>query len=104
MPSSADILRARYASRLPSTLADLAGPAQGRVDLPLHVAWSGPRGSGASRSPTSLRARHFDTRVEAQRVVYTFDCLVNGYPGSGTHPNIVGVTGFYVLELTARLS
>ncbi|MEV2193642.1 hypothetical protein AB0I02_22030 [Streptomyces phaeochromogenes] len=43
VPSSADILRARYAGRLPSTLADLAGPAHGRVDLPLHVAWSGLR-------------------------------------------------------------
>lgn len=43
VPSCADILRAGYASRLPGTLADLAGPAHGRVDLPLHVAWSGLR-------------------------------------------------------------
>jgi lysophospholipase L1-like esterase len=48
----------------------------------------------------------FDTRVDAQRAAYTFDGLVNGYPGSGgsgTHPNIAGITGFYVPVLTARL-
>ncbi|MDT0342650.1 SGNH/GDSL hydrolase family protein [Streptomyces sp. DSM 44938] len=48
----------------------------------------------------------FDTRVEAQRAAYTFDSLVNGYPGSGgsgTHPNIAGITEFYVPVLTARL-
>jgi hypothetical protein len=47
-----------------------------------------------------------DTRVEAQRVAYTFDGLVNGYPGSGgsgTHPNIAGITDFYVPELTSQL-
>ena len=32
-----------YARRLPSSLADLKGPAAGRVELPLHVAWSGRR-------------------------------------------------------------
>ncbi|MFF3373514.1 hypothetical protein ACFYXF_11260 [Streptomyces sp. NPDC002680] len=41
--SHADVLRTRYASRLPDALEDLAGPAHGRVDLPLHVAWSGLR-------------------------------------------------------------
>lgn len=49
----------------------------------------------------------FDTRVEAQRVAYAFDGLVGGYPGSGgtgTHPNITGVTEFYVPTLTARLA
>ncbi|MFI7017314.1 RICIN domain-containing protein [Streptomyces sp. NPDC050164] len=48
-----------------------------------------------------------DTRVDAQRVAYTFDGLVNGFPGSGgsgTHPNISGITDFYVPELTAQLS
>ncbi|WP_165945706.1 SGNH/GDSL hydrolase family protein [Micromonospora sp. KC606] len=47
-----------------------------------------------------------DTRVEAQRVAYTFDGLLGGYPGSGgtgTHPNIAGITEFYVPVLTARL-
>jgi hypothetical protein len=48
----------------------------------------------------------FDTRIDAQRVAYTFDGLVNGYPGSGgsgTHPNIAGITEFYVPVLTAQL-
>lgn len=38
-----EILRARYARRLPSRLEDLRGPAHGMVDLPLHVVWSGRR-------------------------------------------------------------
>jgi lysophospholipase L1-like esterase len=49
----------------------------------------------------------FDTRVEAQRVAYTFDGLVGGFPGTGgtgTHPNIAGITEFYVPVLTARLA
>jgi hypothetical protein len=48
-----------------------------------------------------------DTRIDSQRVAYTFNNLVNGYPatdGSGTHPNIAGITGFYVPALTAALS
>jgi hypothetical protein len=40
-PEAAEILRARYRSRLPESLDDLAGPSDGRVELPLHVAWSG---------------------------------------------------------------
>jgi len=36
-----EILRARYESRLPTRLDDLAGPQHGVVQLPLHVAWSG---------------------------------------------------------------
>lgn len=32
-----------YARRLPSSLEDLKGPAAGRIELPLHVAWSGRR-------------------------------------------------------------
>ena len=32
-----------YARRMPSSLEDLKGPATGRVELPLHVAWSGRR-------------------------------------------------------------
>ena len=48
-----------------------------------------------------------DTRDEAQRIAYTFDGLVNGYPGTsgtGTHPNLVGLTTFYVPLVTAKLS
>ncbi|MEV8066833.1 hypothetical protein AB0P32_11935 [Streptomyces sp. NPDC085995] len=48
-----------------------------------------------------------DTRVDAQRVACTFDGLVNGYPGSGgtgTHPNIAGITQHYVPVLIAKLA
>jgi hypothetical protein len=47
-----------------------------------------------------------DTRDDAQRAAYTFNGLVNGYPGgdgTGTHPNIGGITRFYVPVLTATL-
>lgn len=47
-----------------------------------------------------------DTRIDSQRVAYTFDGLANGFPGtggSGTHPNIAAVTAFYVPVLTATL-
>ncbi|WP_338899629.1 SGNH/GDSL hydrolase family protein [Streptomyces sp. TG1A-60] len=48
----------------------------------------------------------FDTRDDAQRAKYTFDDLVNGFPGtdgSGTHPNVAGITTFYVPVVSARL-
>ncbi|MGW1768438.1 hypothetical protein ACWCQL_30905 [Streptomyces sp. NPDC002073] len=41
--ASADVLRQRYTGRLPGSLADLVGPSSGRVELPLHIAWSGLR-------------------------------------------------------------
>ncbi|OKH90930.1 hypothetical protein [Streptomyces uncialis] len=42
-PSAAEVLRARYAGRLPADLESLCGPQHGPVDLPLHVVWSGLR-------------------------------------------------------------
>ena len=36
-----ELLRMRYQGRLPDSLDDLAGPAHGTVQLPLHIAWSG---------------------------------------------------------------
>ncbi|MFE9630895.1 hypothetical protein [Streptomyces sp. NPDC006463] len=42
-PSAAEVPHARYAGRLPASLEKLAGPAQGVVELPLHVAWPGLR-------------------------------------------------------------
>ncbi|MGW7441231.1 hypothetical protein [Streptomyces sp. NPDC054849] len=42
-PSAAEVLHARYMSRLPASLEKLAGPEHGVVELPLHVAWSGLR-------------------------------------------------------------
>ena len=40
-PSVPELRRIRFARRLPAELSELAGPAQGHVDLPLHLAWSG---------------------------------------------------------------
>ncbi|MFC4465555.1 hypothetical protein ACFPH6_13615 [Streptomyces xiangluensis] len=42
-PPAADVLRVRYAGRLPVSLEDLDGPVHGQVGIPLHVAWSGLR-------------------------------------------------------------
>lgn len=39
--SVAPLLRARYRRRLPCRLDELTGPERGRVELPLHIAWSG---------------------------------------------------------------
>ncbi|QDQ16743.1 hypothetical protein FH965_35420 [Streptomyces spectabilis] len=44
-----EVLRARYTGQLPAQLEDLAGPAHGTVDLPLHVVWSGLRSFGLER-------------------------------------------------------
>ncbi|MDX3111921.1 MULTISPECIES: SGNH/GDSL hydrolase family protein [Streptomyces] len=48
----------------------------------------------------------FDTRDDIQRAKYTFDDLVNGFPGtegSGTHPNDAAITAFYVPVVSATL-
>lgn len=48
-----------------------------------------------------------DTRNDSQRVAYTFNSLVNGFPGTGgtgTHPNLAGISAFYVPVLTATLA
>ncbi|WP_069761680.1 SGNH/GDSL hydrolase family protein [Streptomyces sp. LUP47B] len=47
-----------------------------------------------------------DTRDDTQRAKYTFDDLVNGFPGtegSGTHPNEAGIATFYVPVVSAKL-
>ncbi|MFJ5549807.1 hypothetical protein [Streptomyces sp. NPDC093225] len=41
--SDQQVLRERYARRLPASLDKLAGPRGGLVELPGHVAWSGLR-------------------------------------------------------------
>ncbi|MDT0488083.1 SGNH/GDSL hydrolase family protein [Streptomyces doebereineriae] len=48
----------------------------------------------------------FDTRDDTQRAKYTFDDLVNGFPGtegSGTHPNEAGIATFYVPVVSSTL-
>ncbi|MEJ8653591.1 hypothetical protein WKI65_37505 [Streptomyces sp. MS1.AVA.3] len=52
-PNAFELLCAQYAKRLPAQLEDLAGPARGTVDLPLHVVWSGRRSYGLEQ----LRSR-----------------------------------------------
>ncbi|MFJ9619824.1 hypothetical protein [Streptomyces noursei] len=56
VPNAFELLRAQYVERLPDQLEDLAGPAHGTVDLPLHVVWSGRRSYGLEqfRSRMSL--------------------------------------------------
>ncbi|GAA3265017.1 hypothetical protein GCM10010469_35160 [Streptomyces labedae] len=44
--SIAELLRARYKRRLPSSRNELTGPEHGLVELPLHIAWSGLRTLG----------------------------------------------------------
>ncbi|MDX2914601.1 SGNH/GDSL hydrolase family protein [Streptomyces griseiscabiei] len=49
---------------------------------------------------------NFDTREDAQRVTYTFDNLVDGFPGTGgtgTHPNMAVMTEFYGPVVRARM-
>ncbi|MEU5305897.1 hypothetical protein ACH4YO_39210 [Streptomyces noursei] len=53
VPNTFELLRAQYVERLPDQLEDLAGPAHGTVDLPLHVVWSGRRSYGLEQ----LRSR-----------------------------------------------
>lgn len=47
-----------------------------------------------------------DTRNPGHQAAYTFNGLVNGYPGtngSGTHPNIAGI-GYYIPVFTEAIS
>ncbi|TKS96080.1 hypothetical protein [Streptomyces lasalocidi] len=64
--SAADVLRARYAERLPSALEDLVGPRHGQVDLPLHIAWSGLRSYDLSR-PRQRMSLYRTVLAEGQR-------------------------------------
>ncbi|MVO84346.1 hypothetical protein GPA10_06050 [Streptomyces sp. p1417] len=66
VPDAAEILRARYARRLPARLEDLAGPARGLVDLPLHVVWSGRRSFEVDR-PRARMGLYRTVLAEGQR-------------------------------------
>ncbi|MBR8642145.1 hypothetical protein KEF29_29550 [Streptomyces tuirus] len=61
-----DVLRARYARRLPASLGDLAGPVQGPVELRLHVAWSGLRTYDLDR-PRQRMSLYRTVLAEGQR-------------------------------------
>jgi hypothetical protein len=45
------VLEERYRGRLPETLDDLAGPGNGTVQLPAHIAWSGLTAFDVDRPP-----------------------------------------------------
>ncbi|MCW7947408.1 hypothetical protein AAW14_37140 [Streptomyces hygroscopicus] len=65
-PSAFELLREQYALRLPTSLEELAGPATGTVDLPLHVVWSGRRSYGLSQ-PRSRMSLYRTVLAEGQR-------------------------------------
>ncbi|MFC0601160.1 hypothetical protein [Streptomyces palmae] len=65
-PSAAEVLRSRYAGRLPAALSDLAGPVRGTVELPLHVAWSGLRAYDLDR-PRQRMSLYRVVLAEGQR-------------------------------------
>jgi len=48
------VLRDRYRSRLPERLQELAGPVEGTVDLPPHIAWSGRTSYGLDRPKSCM--------------------------------------------------
>ncbi|PNE42671.1 MULTISPECIES: hypothetical protein [Streptomyces] len=66
VPDAAEVLRARYAGRLPARLTDLKGPRHGAVDLPLHVVWSGLRSFDLDR-PRSRMSLYRAVLTEGQR-------------------------------------
>ncbi|WP_055534424.1 hypothetical protein [Streptomyces graminilatus] len=82
-PSAADVLRARYADRLPDSVEDLIGPAHGKVPLPLHIAWSGLRSYDLDR-PRQRMSLYRTVLAEGQRDdLVTFlhrDLLIEQWP------------------------
>ncbi|MFE9636980.1 hypothetical protein [Streptomyces sp. NPDC006463] len=82
-PTTADVLRARYAGRLPASLSKLAGPLGGTVELPLHVAWSGLRSYDLDR-PRQRMSLYRTVLAEGQRDDLTAylnqDLLVEQWP------------------------
>lgn len=59
MPVSyAAVREERYRSRLPGSLDDLTGPDHGRVQLPLHIAWSGLTAFEVDRPPLCASMYH----------------------------------------------
>ena len=56
--SRAAVLEQRYRSRLPRSLADLAGPERGTIQLPLHIAWSGLTAFDVERPPLCISMYH----------------------------------------------
>ncbi|GHE82380.1 hypothetical protein GCM10018789_07580 [Streptomyces werraensis] len=65
-PSAGEVLRARYAARLPSRLDELTGPVHGQVALPLHIVWSGLRSYDLDR-PRQRMSLYRTVLTEGQR-------------------------------------
>ncbi|QLH26702.1 hypothetical protein HYQ63_00360 [Streptomyces sp. Rer75] len=82
-PSAAEVLRERYASRLPDSFDELAGPTQGTVQLPLHMAWSGLTGFDLDR-PRSRMSMYRTVLAEGQHddltTLLNRDLLVAQWP------------------------
>ncbi|MGW6026348.1 hypothetical protein [Streptomyces sp. NPDC055099] len=66
VPDAFELLREQYAKRLPAHLEELSGPADGTVDLPLHVVWSGRRTYTLDR-PKSRMSLYRTVLAEGQR-------------------------------------
>ncbi|MFJ3235745.1 hypothetical protein [Streptomyces sp. NPDC086787] len=66
VPNAFKLLCEQYAKRLPARLEDLTGPAQGTVDLPLHVVWSGRRSYDVEQ-PRSRMGLYRTVLAEGQR-------------------------------------
>ncbi|MGW7386127.1 hypothetical protein [Streptomyces sp. NPDC054794] len=66
VPNAFELLCAQYTKRLPARLKDLTGPAQGTVDLPLHVVWSGRRSYDVEQ-PRSRMGLYRTVLAEGQR-------------------------------------
>ncbi|MEU1791721.1 hypothetical protein ABZ553_38780 [Streptomyces sparsogenes] len=81
--STGDVLRQRYARRLPSSLGQLTGPARGAVQLPLHVAWSGLTRFDLDR-PRSRMSMYRTVLAEGQHDDLVFllnrDLLIDQWP------------------------
>ncbi|MFJ6792084.1 hypothetical protein [Streptomyces angustmyceticus] len=81
--STTDVLRQRYADRLPDSLHDLTGPIRGDVALPLHIAWSGLRTYNLDR-PRQRMSYYRTVLAEGQHEDLTAlldgDLLVSQWP------------------------
>ncbi|MER6146246.1 hypothetical protein ABT174_40695 [Streptomyces sparsogenes] len=81
--SAAEVLRQRYARRLPRSLGQLTGPAHGAVQLPLHVAWSGLTRFDLDR-PRSRMSMYRTVLAEGQHDDLVFllnrDLLIDQWP------------------------
>ncbi|MEV6956797.1 hypothetical protein [Streptomyces sp. NPDC051183] len=77
------MLHTRYASRLPASLDELAGPEHGVVELPLHVAWSGLRAYDLDR-PRLRMGLHRTVLAEGLAALLNRNLLLVQWPALRT--------------------